>query len=791
MSDKQYNERKLWYQQPAQKWVEALPIGNGRIGGMVYGDVLKECICLNEDTLWSGRPKESHNHRAQEYLAEVRELIFNGDYGQAQRVIERDMLGSYTESYQPIGNLYIDTDVTGEVFGYSRELDLNKAVAQVSYSVNGLNYQRTMFCSYPDEVMVIRFTCDQPGSINLRVGLDSPHKFKLQLDTNLLTLDGRCPVHVDPNYVHASECPIVYEDDVSYGMRYQVQLKPICSGGSLQVNGDTLVVESADEFTLYVAMATSFNGFEHNPYLEGKDEKKLCANTLGALKGSSYEQIYQRHCQDYQELFHRTQLELGPAIYQDLPTDVWLEQVKNGMLDPALVCLYFDYGRYLLISSSRPGTQPANLQGIWNNHVRPPWSRNYTTNINVEMNYWAAEVCNLAECHEPLFTMIEELAVSGAKTAEIECGCRGWTANHNVDIWRHSTPVGGSARYAYWPMAAPWLVRHLWEHYLFGGDEDFLAEQAYPLIKSAALFCLDWLVEDENGRLVTCPSTSPENDFITISGEQASVAAGSTMDMSLCYDVFTNCIEAAKILNVDREFGRNLAFARELLLPLRIGNKGQLQEWWEDFAEAEPGHRHVSHLYGLYPGNQIIRQRHPHLAEACNNTLRLRIDHGGGHTGWSCAWLINLFARLADGESAYDYVSTLLRRSTYSNLFDAHPPFQIDGNFGGIAGIAEMLLQSHASFIELLPALPEAWPEGSFTGLRARGGFTVDVAWRRSEFASGRIYSTLGNECRIQAQKHISVTCSGELVETTVDQAGVYSFATQRDKVYDLHSEML
>lgn len=777
--------RRIWYQQPAQKWVEALPIGNGHLGGMIFGGVKKDRIQLNEDTLWSGRPRDTNNYDAHNYLEEARHLIFAGKYGQAQDLIEKHMLSSDTESYHPMGNLYLDCEVEGEIIDYQRQLDIEKGIVTINFATESAKYQRQIFCSHPDQAILIHLTSDKSNAISFTASLDSLHHYSTSSGSEKdLLLDARCPVHTVPRHVHSGQ-KIVYEDKVSRGIGYRIQLKAIVDGGILECDGTNMEVSNANNATIILVAASSFNGFDQNPDLDGKDQKAVCQQMMDQVSSKDYSDIMKSHVQDYQSLFQRVKLELEEPLYPGLPTDLWLEKIKTEPLDPALVALYFDYGRYLLIASSRAGTQPANLQGIWNDQLHPPWGSDYTTNINVEMNYWPAEVCNLAECHTPLFDLIDELVITGGKTARIHYNCHGWTAHHNVDLWRHSVPVTGSARWAFWPMAGAWLCQHLWEHYAFSQDQDFLRKRAYPAMKGAALFLLDWLVSDEDGNLTTCPSTSPENDFIAEDGRHVAVAHGSTMDLSLIWDLFTNLITASKILDIDSAFRRKLETAKLQLPPLRVGSHGQLQEWCDDFDEAEPGHRHVSHLFGLYPGKQILKHQQPCLSEACSVSLKRRIKHGGGHTGWSCAWLINLFARLEDGEQAYQYVKTLLRRSTYDNLFDAHPPFQIDGNFGGIAGIAEMLLQSHADEISFLPALPLDWPSGSCRGLRARGGFVVDLAWHNARLTQAKIYAETGKSCRIRSPWPIMVKSNNQVVNIK-KEAGVISFDTEPGLEYEI-----
>lgn len=749
---------KLWYNQPASRWEEALPVGNGRIGGMVYGDDRSEVIALNEDTLWSGFPRDTQNYDALRHLGQARELIFSGKYKEAENLITSKMLGRRSESYQPLGNLKIEHSAEGALTAYYRGLDLETGICEVRYSRGSSRFIREVFVSAVDQVMVLRYTSPSQDLFDLSISLDSPlrHRVSETSAGDGLKMNGTAPSHIADNYRGDHPQSVLYEDGL--GLSFETRILILHEGGTLVSDSGVARVSGAQSVTVLLTAATDFAGYNVMPGSVSEETlTEKCMAVLNAAAQSGYDELRKRHTEDHESLFGRLQIDLGSSDRAALPTDKRLTSYQAGHSDSELEALYFQYGRYLLISSSRPGTQPAHLQGIWNPHMQPPWNSNYTTNINTEMNYWPAEVCNLSECHEPLFGLIRDLSETGARTARIHYGARGWTAHHNVDLWRAATPSDGDASWAFWPMAGVWLCRHLWEHYDFTRDEVFLRDTAYPLMKGAAEFCLDWLVVGPSGQLVTAPSTSPENKFLTATGEPCSVSAGSTMDLSLISELFTHCIQAASILEIDPEWIARLKDKMKQMPKPEVGPDGRLPEWSESFAEAEPGHRHVSHLYGVYPGNAITPEDTPELAEAARQSLNSRISQGGGHTGWSCAWLISLYARLGDGEAAYHFVNTLLSRSTYPNLFDDHPPFQIDGNFGGTAGIAEMLVQSHRNGIDLLPALPKAWPAGSVSGLKARGGYIVSVEWIEGCLTEARITASCSGWCTVRYDEPIIV----------------------------------
>ncbi|MDV6329963.1 glycoside hydrolase family 95 protein [Asticcacaulis sp. 201] len=782
----------LWFDAPAERWVDGLPVGNGRLGAMVRGGIVEEVISLNEDTLWSGYPTENSNPDAISTLAAVREAVFAGDYHKADQLAKR-MQGPYSQSYAPLADLKLSMPHPETVTDYRRELALDQAVAVTSYVMGRTQYRREVFASHPDQVVVVRLSATG-GTLSFDATLDTQLRAEVSAKGHRLVLRGKAPATCAPDYQNVAE-PIVYDDAIGKGMAFVAAVDVESDGGEFFSQKGMICVRGAREVVLRIAATTGFRSFNLMPDLPVSVIEAHAIKTLSAACKRPFTDLLSRHTADHQSLYRRSALRLDTDATSG-PTAARRE-ANAAHTDPGLAALLFHFGRYLLIASSRPGTQPANLQGIWNAKLRPPWSSNYTTNINVQMNYWPAEVTNLSDCHRPLLDWIGHVAENGRRVARDYYGIPGWCLHHNSDIWAMANPVGettGDPFWANWPMGGPWLAQHLWQHYAFSGDIAFLRQTAYPLMRGCAEFCAAWLVKD-SGRdyLTTAPSISPENRFLAPDGKAAGVSAGCTMDLALTREIFANCIQAADRLGTDADFAQRLRSLMAQLEPYRIGHLGQLQEWSQDFEETEPGHRHISHLYAFYPGDEMAQPGTRHLAQAATTSMLRREANGGAATGWSRAWATAIWARAGDGVRSGHSVDLFFRDSTLDNLFDTHPAptgpiFQIDGNFGMTAAIAEMLLQSHQGAIALLPALPPAWHSGEVRGLRARGGITVDQIWQDNRVQSARLHLAYAGVTSVRLPtgcRLVSATAAGRKVSVQFD-ADMFRFDGSADDTIDL-----
>lgn len=727
---------KLWYDEPAKQWVEALPVGNGRLGAMIFGDPANENIQLNENTVWAGQPSRNDSPAAKETLPEVRRLIFEGKYREAQHLINQTFFNraSMGMPYQTVGNLSLRFGGHEQITDYYRELNIETAVASTQYDVEGVTFKREVFASFPDQVIILNLTATEPGKINFTASMNRPAPVDISTEgPNQLIMTGV-----------TGDC-----EEIKGAVRFEARVKIRATGGTVSATDTSLIVDGANEATLSISMASNFNNYHD---ITGDAAKRASAALQTALE-KDYQQALTDHVAAYQHYYNRVRIDLGVTDSVNNPTDMRIKQFSQSN-DPQLAALYFQFGRYLLISSSQPGGQPANLQGIWTDQLYPPWDSKYTVNINTEMNYWPSESTNLSEMNEPLIQMLHELSETGRETAKVMYGAEGWVLHHNTDIWRINGPVDG-AFWGMWPMGGAWLCQHLFNKYEYNGDKAYL-KSVYPVMKSAVEFYLGFLIEEPSHHwLVVCPSVSPENAPAAHPG--SSISYGTTMDNQLLFDLFTKTIEAAKMLNTDKDFSLQVQHALDKLPPMQIGQYGQLQEWIEDWDNPKDDHRHVSHLYGVFPSNQISPFRTPELFNAARTSL---IYRGDPSTGWSMNWKINLWAHFLDGNHAYKLITDQIRfvspadagkGGTYANLFDAHPPFQIDGNFGFTSGIAEMLMQSDDGSIFVLPALPDVWQKGHIEGLRARGGFEItSLAWENGEISDLVIKSNLGGNCRIR-----------------------------------------
>ncbi len=721
------NNHILRYNNPADIWENAMLLGNGQIGAVCYGSIEHETICLNHDTFWSGYPNPEIKEQPEENLKTARELLFEEKYSEAENFMLRNMMATPSEAYLPVGYLNLHFQEVGGMYeGYYRTLNMQTAVAEVSYKRNSSrikercpSFKRTMFVSKPHNLFVMKITTDVENSINLTVGVSSDAKSETVAEGNRIFIKGKAPSNLKEGSIKHNY--IVYDDSkqtVEFNMLIHIEQ----SGGEIYSDNGTLKLFGCNEVVIYTSIDTSFVSFNKAP-----DKKMECEKYIENALKIGYDELLCEHMKDYMALYSRVDIDLGDDDTGEY-TDLRLEKFRNGEPDNGIYELLFNVGRYLTIAASRQGTEPTNLFGIWSGIFRQMWGGNYTVNINTEMNYWGTESCNLSECHEPMLRFIEELSVSGEEVAKKHFGCRGFCVNHNVDLWRHALPIHAYPTAGYWPMAGGWMSRHLYEHYLYTGDKEFLKEKAFPITEKAALFLLDWLQTDKNGYYVTVPSTTPENQFIDENGKRCGVSIATTMDMSIVKDCFRNLLEIAEILEISTDVTNKVSAIYDMLYPFNIASDGTLMEWYKEFTESDPGHRHFSHLYSVFPA-RLINEDTPKLFEAAKNSLDKRLSSGSGSTGWSAGWTVHLYANMKQAEKAGKALKDFICSLIYDSGLDCHPPFQIDGNFALMSGVCEMLMQSTADSITLLPSVSPEWKSGSFKGLKARGGYTVSAKW--------------------------------------------------------------